>query len=98
MSPDGRIAGHSVTIYQGVWGRILTFGAPRAWSHAWTGLWLFVGLLILTYGRIMWLALPFCAWLVGHLSLVALTSWNPKWDDMMRAQLTQGYKDSYRAG
>ena len=72
--------------------------APRFYARAWACLWLFVGLLLLTYWGFRWLPLPFLGWLVGHGVLVLLTQWNPKWDDMLVAHMNQRYKSRYSAG
>jgi type IV secretory pathway TrbD component len=92
------IHGYQVPILRGVWERITTLGAPRFYSRAWACLCLFAGLLLLTYWDFRWLPLPFLAWLVGHGVLVLLTQWNPRFDDMMIAQINQRYKSRYRAG
>lgn len=98
MRATSRITGYEGDIYRGVWERVKVFGALRTWSHVWTASCCFVGLYLLTYWGFKWVALPFCAWLVGHLTLVALTSWNSNWDEMMRAQWARRYKGCYRAG
>jgi len=72
--------------------------SPRFYARAWACLWLFVGLLLLTYWGFRWLPLPFLGWLVGHGVLVLLTQWNPHWDDMLVAQMNQRYKSRYSAG
>jgi type IV secretory pathway TrbD component len=90
--------GYKVPILRGVWERIKTFGAPRFWSHTWAAACLFVGLLLLTYWGFKWLVVPFFAWLLGHGVLVALTSWNEKWDEMIMAQFQRKYKSRYDAG
>jgi hypothetical protein len=90
--------GYHVSILRGVWERILVGGVPRFYARAWACVWLFVGLCLLTYWGWKWLPLPFLGWLVGHGALVLLTSWNPKWDDMVIAQINHKYKSAYRAG
>src|SRR5207344_2002111 len=75
--------GYRAVILRGVWERIQTFGAPRLWSHAWAAACLFVGLLILTYWGFMWLALPLVVWLLGHGTLVMLTQWHHRWDELV---------------
>ena len=92
------IHGFQVPILRGVWERIITFGAPRIYARAWACCWLFVGLILLTYWGFKWLALPFLAWLMGQGVLVLLTQWNPRWDDMVFAQMNQRYKSRYSAG
>ena len=90
--------GYQVPILRGVWERIMVCGAPRFYARAWACLWLFVGLLLLTYWGFRWLPLPLLGWLVGHGVLVLLTQWNPHWDDMLVAQMHQRYKSRYSAG
>lgn len=90
--------GHTAPILQGVWRRITTFGALRGWSHCWAAACLFVGLLLLTWGGWRWLPLPAVGWLLGHGVLVALTSWNARWDEMMGAQWRHKYASRYDAG
>jgi type IV secretory pathway TrbD component len=90
--------GYQVPILRGVWERIIVFGAPRFYARAWACLWLFVGLLLLTYWGFRWLPLPLLGWLAGHGVLVLLTQWNPHWDDMLVAQMNQRYKSRYSAG
>jgi type IV secretory pathway TrbD component len=90
--------GYQVTILRGVWERIKTFGAPRLWSHAWAACCLFVGLLLLTYWGIRWVALPVGVWLLGHGTLIWLTAWNERWDEMILAQWSRKYKSRYDAG
>jgi hypothetical protein len=90
--------GYRAPILQGVWTRITTFGAIRFWSHAWAAGCLFVGLLLLTYWGWRWLVVPVLAWLLGHGILVALTTWNPRFDEMAMAQLNRRYKGRYDAG
>ena len=92
------VQGYQVPIYQGVWARLMVFGAPRFYARFLACLWLGVGLYLLTYYGWRWLALPFVAWLLGHGILVLLTTWNPHWDDMVLAQMNQGYKSRYSAG
>jgi type IV secretory pathway TrbD component len=90
--------GYSSTILRGVWERILTFGAPRFFSQAWAAMCLFAGLVLLTYWGWKWLAVPLVAWIIGHGTLVALTSWNTHWDEMALAQMNRRYKGRYSAG
>jgi len=92
------IHGFQVPILRGVWERIITFGAPRIYARTWACLWLFIGLILLTYWGFRWLAVPFLGWLLGQGVLVLLTQWNPRWDDMMYAQMNQRYKARYSAG
>jgi hypothetical protein len=90
--------GYRAIILRGVWERIQTFGAPRLWSHAWAAACLFVGLLILTYWGFLWLALPLIVWLLGHGTLVLLTQWHHRWDELVMAQMNRKYKGRYDAG
>jgi hypothetical protein len=57
--------GYQVPILRGVWERIIGLGAPRFYARAWACLWLFLGLLLLTYWGFKWLPLP-GGWLVGQ--------------------------------
>ena len=91
-------SGHTAPILRGVWERITTLGAPRLWSHAWAACCLFLGLLLLTYWGFRWVALPLLLWIIGQGTLVALTAWNPKWDEMILAQGNRKYKSRYGAG
>jgi type IV secretory pathway TrbD component len=95
---DDAIHGYHVPILRGVWERILTLGAPRRYCHCWAACCLFAGLCLLTLWGFRWIALPFLAWIVGHGVLVLLTQWNPKFDEMVIAQLNQRYKSRYSAG
>lgn len=98
MSEGLTRAGHTAPIYQGVWSRVTTFGAIRSWSHLWAGLCLAAGLLLLMYKGLLWLPLLFVVWIIGHGVLVALTSWNPRFDEMAGAQWRRGYRGRYDAG
>ena len=90
--------GYQTPILRGVWERITTFGALRFWSHAWAALNLFLGLLILTYWGLRWTLGPVLLWIAGHGVLVLLTQWNPRFDEMMMAQLRRRYRGHYDAG
>jgi type IV secretory pathway TrbD component len=92
------IHGYHVPILRGVWERIQSFGALRFWGHAWAAMNLFLGLLVLTYWGLRWTLGPFLLWLVGHGALVLLTQWNPRWDEMIQAQISRRYKSRYDAG
>src|SRR5207245_10141679 len=92
------VHGYQVPIQRGVWDRIIVFGAPRFYARAWACLWLFVGLLLLTYWGFRWLPLPFLGWLVGHGVLFLLTQWNPNWEDMLVVQLIHLYNYLYISG
>ena len=94
---DAAAFGYQAPVLRGVWERITTFGALRHWSHAWAACCLMVGLLLLTYWGFKWLALPILVWLLGHGGLVALTTWNDRWDDMIRAQWVRKYAARYDA-
>lgn len=91
------IHGYQATILRGVWERIQSFGVVRGWGHCWAALNLALGLYLLTYKGLLWLAVPLLLWLVGHGALALLTRWNPAWPDMMWAQLHHRYKDEYDA-
>jgi hypothetical protein len=52
----------------------------------------------LTYWGFRWVALPLLLWIIGQGTLVALTAWNPKWDEMILAQGNRKYKSRYGAG
>jgi type IV secretory pathway TrbD component len=92
------ILGFHVPILRGVWERIVTCGAPRAYARGWACLWLFLGLATLMYWGWKWLVLPSGAWLIGHGVLVWLTQWNSRFDDMFWAQVNRKYKARYSAG
>lgn len=95
---ESLIHGYRVPILQGVWQRVTTFGVLRLWSHAWAAACLFVGLLTLTYVGLKWVVVPVGLWLLGHGTLLLLTQWNSKFDEMFFAHLRRRYKSSYRAG
>ena len=90
--------GYQAPILRGVWERITSFGALRFWSHAWAAMCLFLGLLVLTYWGFRWTLGPLLLWLIGHGALVLLTQWNPRWDEMIQAQMSRRYKSRYDAG
>jgi type IV secretory pathway TrbD component len=92
------IHGYHVPILRGVWERITSFGALRVWSHAWAAICLFLGLLVLTYWGFTWTLGPLLLWIIGHGALVLLTQWNPRWDEMIQAQMSRRYKSRYDAG
>jgi type IV secretory pathway TrbD component len=98
MEREAQSYGYTAPILRGVWERITSFGAPRMWSHAWAAMCLFLGLLLLTYWGFKWLAIPVALWAIGHGTLVALTTWNTKWDEMILAQMNRKYKSRYSAG
>jgi type IV secretory pathway TrbD component len=97
-SPESQNFGYTAPILRGVWERITSFGATRGWSHTWAALCLFLGLYLLIYWGFKWLAVPFLLWLLGHGTLVLLTQWNVRWDEMVWAQMKRQYKDRYDAG
>lgn len=92
------IHGYHATILRGVWERITSYGALRLQAAAWAAFNLALGLYLLTYRGILWLAIPIVLWLIGHGVLVWLTMWNPAWSDMFWAQLNNRYKDDYFGG
>lgn len=89
------IHGYHVTILRGVWERITSYGVPRLHAGVWAALNCGLGLYLLTYKGLLWLAVPLLLWLVGHGALALLTQWNQAWSDMFWAQLNQRYKDHY---
>ena len=98
MEREAQQYGYRAPILRGVWERITSFGAPRLWSHAWAAMCLFLGLLLLTYWGFKWVAAPVLLWAIGHGTLVVLTAWNAKWDEMILAQMNRKYKSRYDAG
>ena len=92
------IHGYHSTIHAGVWSRVLTYGVPRLQAGLWAAVNLGLGLYLLTYWGILWLAVPILLWLVGHGALALLTLWNAAWVDMFWSQMNRRYKDEYLAG
>ena len=94
-----RIPGFQEDIHPGVWQRHTIMGAPKKWTEVWIGVCLF-GLAYIIYALPFKLVLPLGGvWLVGQSVLVALTKWDPQWDDVLLAPLGgRRYKKRYGAG
>ena len=72
--------------------------APRVLASLWIAICLYAGLFALVGLGFTWIALPAILWLLGHGALIGLTLWDPNWDEVAMAQLTNRYKDFYDAG
>jgi type IV secretory pathway TrbD component len=92
------VEGFAAPIKQALWSRIMSGGVPRLWANLWAALCLYVALLGLYVLGVQWMVLSGVVWLLGHALLVALTLWDPRWDDMAMAQLSRKYKAYYDAG
>ena len=92
------VEGYEAPIKQALWLRVCSFGAPRTWAALWTCACLYAGLLTMVGLGFTWLLVPALVWMVGHGALMALTLFDPHWDDMVVAQLTRRYKAYYDAG
>jgi type IV secretory pathway TrbD component len=90
--------GYEAEIKRSMWERITSFGVPRLWAGLWGALCLYLGLLMLyAFGMVMVL-IPALLWMCGHGALMALTLYDPHWDDIFLAQLTRRYRAYYDAG
>ena len=90
--------GYEAPIKRSMWERITSFGVPRLWAGLWSACCLYGGLITL-YGFGMKMVLvPAVVWMLGHGGLMALTLWDPRWDDIVLAHLTRRYKAYYDAG
>lgn len=96
--PTGWVEGYEAPVKRALWERVCTFGAPRAWAALWIAVCLYAGLLVMVGLGFKWIAIPAALWLVGQGVLIGLTLWDPKWDEVAGAQLTQRYQDFYDAG
>jgi hypothetical protein len=92
------IKGYEVDVYQGLWDRPKTLGAPRAWAAAWLIAALYAALLFLMSGHLRWIVFVGVAWAGGQAILVALTSWDVHWDQVMVRWLFRRGEQYYRAG
>jgi type IV secretory pathway TrbD component len=92
------IAGYHADIHMAIWHRPTTMGAPRIWSQVWLVLCLYVGLMTLFLVGVSWLLLPLVAWALGQGALIALTQFDPAWDDIALAHLGRRYHLYYAAG
>lgn len=92
------IPGYHNDIYQSVWKRPTTLGAPRLWSNCWLCLCLYLGLLLLVLLGFKWMLLPGVLWAIGQGCLALLTTWDPQWDDVIIAQMARRYRKTYDAG
>lgn len=92
------VEGYSAPIKRALWERIKTFGVPRLWGSVWAVLCLYGGLLTLVGLGFPWLLLPAVVWLLGQGVLMALTTWDPHWDEIALAHLMRRYKAYYDAG
>jgi type IV secretory pathway TrbD component len=92
------IDGYEAPIKRALWERVTSFGAPRVWASLWIAVCLYAGLFALVGLGFKWVALPAIVWLLGHGVLIGLTLWDPNWDEVASAQLTNRYKDFYDAG
>src|SRR5262245_9418354 len=92
------IVGYQVDIHKGLWEPIKTLAAPRIWAALWLvfcgggafGCAMVVG--------VKWGVMLMGVWLLGHGTMVALTLIDPRWDEVVLAQLVRRYKSDYDAG
>lgn len=92
------IQGYEADIYQAVWMRPMTWGAPRMWSSGWVVLCLYVGMVGLFLFGLRGVIAPIGVWLIGQGVLIALTQWDSDWDQIWHAHLTRRYKHYCEAG
>jgi type IV secretory pathway TrbD component len=92
------IDGYEAPIKRALWERVTSFGAPRVYASLWIAACLYMGLFAMVGLGLKWVALPAIVWLLGQGLLIGLTLWDPNWDEVGMAQLTNRYKDFYDAG
>jgi type IV secretory pathway TrbD component len=95
---NDRAEGYSADIKRSLWERVQSFGVPRVWGTLWLCACLYGGLLTMTFLGMLWVIAPLVVWLIGHGVLVALTHFDPHWDDMALAHLRRRYAAQYDAG
>lgn len=91
------IPGYSAPIYRALWESILCAGVPRMWFRVWGVLCAALGLTFLTYVGVLWILVPLALWAAGQGSMMLLTLWDPQWPDLLLAQLTRQYRETYEA-
>jgi len=94
----GYIVGYQVDIYKGLWEPVKTLAAPRVWAALWLVLWA-----ALAFGCAMVVSVKLGValmgvWLLGHGTMVVLTFKDPRWDEVVLAQLRFRYRNAYDAG
>jgi type IV secretory pathway TrbD component len=90
--------GFEADIHRALWERPQMWGAPKLWSIGWIIGCLYAGLLLFVVVGPAWALLAAGAWFVGQTALVGLTVWDPDWDLLMQAHLTQRSRAFYDAG
>jgi type IV secretory pathway TrbD component len=92
------IVGYQVDIHKGLWEPVKTLAAPRVWAALWLAGWLSVAFACAMLVGVKWGVALMGVWLLGHGTMVVLTFIDPRWDEVVLAQLIRGYKASYGAG
>jgi|SRR5215510_758875 len=92
------IVGYQVEIRQGLWQRVKSMGAPRILGALWLACWLSAAFACAMLVSVKCGVLLMGVWLLGHATMVALTLYDPHWDDVLLAQLLRRYKAFYEAG
>jgi hypothetical protein len=92
------LVGFQAEIHRATWERPKIWGAPRLWTHCWTGVLLWAELLVLYRVGLKWAVFPFVVWGLGQLLMIYWTTQDDAWDDVWLAQLTRRYRAFYEAG
>lgn len=92
------IPGYDTDVYRGLWERPKTWGALRAWATGWLLAVLYAALMCLMAGYPKGILYVGLAWFGGQGILVALTQWDPNWDQLLVRWVTRRGSHYYRAG
>src|SRR5215831_707634 len=92
------IVGYQVDIHKGLWEPVKTLAAPRIWAAIWLAGWGSLAFACAMLVGMKWGLALMGVWLLGHGTMVVLTFIDPRWDEVVLAQLVRRYKASYDAG